>query len=350
MGALWSTLGALLLAATVADLVLTVFQPSMRGPISKRVNRAVWSALRAVCRDGRARTLSFGGPVAVLADVALWVGGVLIGFALLYLPALDAFSFSPAVPFGSHGAVEALYLSGLVTFTIGFGDVVGATDAARLATIAQGAAGAGIVSAAITYVLSVYPIVTEQRATARRISDLQLDDPSGCSALLREVGLGPVERLHDSLLRNRQHLERFPVLYYFHATSEEESIYTLVRAAATTCAVLRWATDPETVPGAPRYADAIDATLQRTIDEYITGYVRGLSRRSGSRDLAEARDQLQALRRVAGHDGPLSQEALDEFASWLAPVDHFLDLLARAYKYPPRRLLAVGAPDTSRAR
>jgi hypothetical protein len=107
------------------------------GDVSKRVNRTVWGAVRSLARDGNSRVLTFGGPLAIVADVSLWIGGVVLAFALLYLPVLDRFAFAPSVSYGVRNVVEAIYLSGVTALTIGFGDVVADTDVLRLVTVAE---------------------------------------------------------------------------------------------------------------------------------------------------------------------------------------------------------------------
>lgn len=320
MGALSVVVGTVLLLATAWDLFRTVFQPSLRGPVSRRLNRAIWGLLDTAARRGRAQWRVAAGPVCVIADVLLWVGGLVVAFALLYLPFLDRFAYADSVSSGHHGAAVALYVSGVTAMTIGFGDVVAGTDVLRLATVVEGAAGAAMFSASITYVLSVYPIVTEQRTTALRFSDLHLQEPHAAAALIRARGLDPLETLHVSLIRNRQHLQRFPVLYYFQPAEERASTYALLRGAATVVAILRW-TPERHRDGAEQYATALDETLQRTIDDYAEGYVHGPA-------------SAQVSGPPGAHGGATDREA------WLARVQDFLDRLAEAHGSAPAPLLA----------
>ncbi len=298
----WALVGLALLVAILRDAFVTVFQPSLRGPLSTRVNRGVWHAIRWFAR-GRAGVLIFGGPLAVLANVALWVGGLVVGWGLLYMPFLDDMSFEPGVDFGDKGLLEAIYPSGVIAVTIGFGDIVAATDALRVVTMIEGAAGAAMLTAALSYVMSVYPIVSEQRTNALRFSDLELQRPDAVAELIRTRGLAPIETLHETLIRNNEQLSRFPVLYYFHPRDEQRSTYALVRGAAMTCAVLRWAPDEERIPGAARYGRAMQVALERTIHDYVGGFVRGLSDEPTRANPCEGRERLRRLRVAAGARG-----------------------------------------------
>ena len=63
--------------------------------------------------------------------------------------------------------------------------------------------------------LSVYPLVTETRATALWLGDLVGSHPVAAAAsLAADDGAQDLARLHRSLIRIHQNLRRFPVLYY----------------------------------------------------------------------------------------------------------------------------------------
>ena len=117
MAALSEIAGLLLLLGIVVDLFLTVFQPSWRGPLSTRANRLVWACFRGIARHGRSRVLTFGGPVAIIVDVSLWLAGLILAFGLIYRAHLDGLAFASDVRFGDRGVVEALYASGVVALT-----------------------------------------------------------------------------------------------------------------------------------------------------------------------------------------------------------------------------------------
>lgn len=106
------------------------------------------------------------------ATLVVWVGGLAVGFALIYLPFVDELSCAPNVPFGEKGVVEALYISGVPLTTVGFGDVVATRDALRLVTVLEAASGLLSITATVTYVLSVNPLLTELRTSARIQADL----------------------------------------------------------------------------------------------------------------------------------------------------------------------------------
>ncbi|MEV2237906.1 ion channel [Micromonospora sp. NPDC049891] len=161
---------------------MTVLHPTRRGPVTLVTGVGVWSAIRLLARCvGRPRILSSAGMLAVLTVVAVWTVLMWAGFALLFLPNLTGLSYSPSVSYGSLNFLDALYMSGMSLTTVGFGDVVGGTDALRLITVLEAAAGFGLITAAITYVLSIYPL-TSQLSSAGWVSASRRRSTGGVDA------------------------------------------------------------------------------------------------------------------------------------------------------------------------
>jgi hypothetical protein len=136
----------------------------------------------------RRRLLAIGGPLLLPLTVLLWAVELVLGFALLYLPAAEGF-FSPD-PSGSAPFVTALYVSGYSASTLGVGDVYPQTGALRLLTTTEAALGFAVFSVSIAYLLSVYGALRQSKALALEISRfLDLDhQPDGLQVLCRPSG------------------------------------------------------------------------------------------------------------------------------------------------------------------
>lgn len=229
--------GIALLLLGLWDTAVTVLHPARRGPLSYAISRSTWLVVRTLSRRLDAmRLLTFAGPAAMAGGFFGWVGGLWLGFALVYLPFIGRFSYSETVPFGSKGIAEALDVSGVSLSTVGFGDVVASSDTLRLVTVAESASGL----AAITYLLSVYPLVTRQRSAALHASDLGLTEPAQVVRVAVHGGSSVLVDLQQALIEAHQNVTRFPVLYYFHPDQPEESMNRLLRAGIVVCLVLRW--------------------------------------------------------------------------------------------------------------
>ncbi|MBV9193468.1 MAG: two pore domain potassium channel family protein [Solirubrobacterales bacterium] len=118
--------------------------------------------------------------------VVAWLGGLWLGFGLIYLPFVD--HFSSTVHFVHRGAFTALYASASVLTTLGLGDVLPTQNGMRVAVVCEAAAGVATLSAAISYVLSVYPLATQTRAHALYLSDLRLRAPRAASEYIAATG------------------------------------------------------------------------------------------------------------------------------------------------------------------
>ena len=199
--------------------------------------------MRAVSRSRR--VLSYAGPLAMAANMLLWVVGLWLGFALIYASGMDV--------------DDALYTSGEALTTVGFGNVSFDPEWLRYVAVFEAAGGLGAFTAAIAYVLSVYPLVTAIRASAL-FASLSADagDTSQASVLTQRV------------IESHEHVKRFPVLYYFESGDEGESMTTLLRAAVATCAAVRDAGDEaRAVP--------LERALTRLFDDLERDYIGGRS-------------------------------------------------------------------------
>ena len=261
--------GTLLALLVMVDIVLTVLHPSVRGPMSHPISSGAWSGVRALARvSDRPRLLSHAGPVAVLATVVTWILGLAVGFALIYVSYIDGFARDGDIGFQGPAFVRSLYVSSVALTTVGFGDVVATTNPLRLATTAEAGAGLAAITAAITYVLSLYPLVATHRSAALRVNDLGLQDPDGAAAAAVAEGHGEIEAVEADLAKLQQDLRRFPVLYYFDAHDDAENTPRLLQGSLMLMLTLRWGL--ETDPASPRrlQAAALTTTLTRLMTDF----------------------------------------------------------------------------------
>jgi hypothetical protein len=338
--------GGLLIALVVLDVGLTVLHPAARGPISYRVNRATWRGVRGISLALLGgRLLSFAGPLAMAGNMLCWLAGLWLGYALVYAPFADDFSYTGA--FGSTGFAEALYLSGVSLSTVGFGDVVAHTDGLRLVTVLEGASGLGAFTAAITYVLSVYPLLTEIRGDALRLADLGVERAEVAAQVASAGAPDELSHMAQALNRSHEHLKRFPILYYFESGNDEESLGALLRGSAVMCAVLRWGVSPDAVEVARLYGPAFDRSLDRIFDDLERDFIGGRRRKMDAGSPLpddETRERIDLMRRkVAEREPDLAcppDAAAEGFAEFVGRADAVLGAFAEEHAQSRRRLFA----------
>jgi hypothetical protein len=237
-----------LVAGTLADAIGTLV--AARGLTGRwRPTRhfywITWRLWRGVGRrlkTHREGFLSAYAPLTLLLLLAMWLVGLLVGWALVYTAGEASLK-------GDSGFGSLLYYSGTCLFTLGFGDILAQTAALRFAALAEAASGVATMALAISYLPVLYA------SYGRRESQLlTLDDPSGeriqPTALIRIWApngdtdrlyrfFGDWERWTADILES--HVS-YPMLALFRSQHRGQSWITalgvVLDAAVITCAIV----------------------------------------------------------------------------------------------------------------
>jgi hypothetical protein len=209
-----TVLGVLLVAAALRDVFDTLFHESGRAVLSSVVMRAVWRVFRRL--GGRAR-LSLAGPIALIAVVMSWALLLVVGWALLLMPHMPgSFAFTTGAQSGR--VVESLYLSLVTLTTVGFGDVAPAEGWLRLVTPAEALIGFGLLTASVSWLLSIYPLLSRRRSLAYEIH-LLTEAEAKTGRAVTDMDSAAAENVYSELTSRLVSVERdmvtFPVAYYF---------------------------------------------------------------------------------------------------------------------------------------
>lgn len=328
-------LGGAMVVAIGWDALLTTIHPGRDGTIARFAGRASWRSIGALVRaTGRTSLGSWVGPTAMALTFAVWLSGLLLGYALVYLPFLGEFG-GRSQP---EGLVDALYVSGVALTTVGFGDVVAGSGPFRLLMVAEAATGLAIFTAAITYLLAVYPLFIGLRCTALTLSDRDLLDPRAAAAALLTDGEGLLKEVHGMLVRSHGHVRSFPVLYYFNPADRDESIYTLMRTGWTLLLIARYGIAEGRIPAGDGHVAALDRRLSRIAADYSGRRPRWAPepgiRRTDDASLPELRAVVDRLEPGAAQAGGDLEPAYREER---AGADAFLSAVAadRGYAHEP---------------
>ncbi len=170
-----AVLGVALVLLAFADLVNTLVTTSTsvaKAWPSRVVTRVTYAAVRGVAArltDGsaaRERLLATFAPLLLLELLAMWVLLQVVGFAMLWwalegLPTLNT-------------PEDALYYSGVVFFTVGFGEIVPAAAVPRLGALVEAFSGVITTALVIGYLPSLYAAYSDRERAL-----MTLDDGSG---------------------------------------------------------------------------------------------------------------------------------------------------------------------------
>jgi hypothetical protein len=206
--------GTALVLLALLDVFLTLFSHAQRYALSHSLMRVIWSISHRL--PGPA-ALTLAGPASFLAVVASWAAMLGVGWALIFWPWMpQGFAHSTAPADVGARFLDSLYFSLVTLATLGYGDVSPAEGWLRLVAPLESLLGLGLLTASVSWLLSIFPVLSRRRALAYEI------------CLLREVRRDPNEASPQSLLpagvyadltsrlvASERDLVTFPVTYYF---------------------------------------------------------------------------------------------------------------------------------------
>ncbi len=235
MTVLATLLGAALILAALRDIFHQLFHPGGTGSMSGALMSIVWRVFRSVARRRYPSLLSLAGPSALITVIASWVALQTVGWAFIYWPRLsEQFLLAPGLdPSEQQGFVDALYLSLVTLSNLSYGNIAPTSDLLRVLVSLKALIGFGLLTASLTWVVSIYPPLTRRRAFDQHIA-LVRDAESETGISLTKAGAEAAERrleaLTSQLVTIRSDLVQFPITYYFHPSDERFSLPANARA------------------------------------------------------------------------------------------------------------------------
>lgn len=258
-----------------------------------RVFRVVWGL------TGRVGGRALAGRFALVLVIALWVVASVVGWALIYLPAMPgSFVLASGLVAGDEdGFIDAAYYSWVTQSTLGYGDIAPEDDVLRLLAPLQATLGFGLFTMVVSWGLSIYPALQRQRACASaahamRTAYHRLAIPAADihpTTLAREL-----EQVGQLLHAVRVDYVQYPSTFYFAPPAPTVSVAHAVPFLVALA-------DPDRYPAEVRPAAE---QLSASLELFATAIAEQHLGESGDRD-----DALAAYRRHHGlaadlHDNP----------------------------------------------
>jgi hypothetical protein len=233
--------GVVPIVAALVDVFLTLFHPTVSGPIGSAIQRATWRVSRAV--GGRQPTvLSLAAPASVLLTIATWAFLLVLGWALVYWPFMpDGFHMQQGFELGSP-FVAAAYTSAVTLTTLGYGDIAPASDWLRLVVPLESLLGFALLTASLSWLISIYPALHRRRQFARRLVAGVFADESSASVFNRlspQAAGGLLQELEIGVAAVSTDLEQLPVTYYFRHDPAEMALPRLLLGLLEVCTAVR---------------------------------------------------------------------------------------------------------------
>lgn len=296
MDVLEPVLGVVIVGLVLVDVFYTVLFPaSGHGPLRRPMSRWTWRFFAAVARhlsETRRRSfLAYSGPVQISLSISTWVVLLVVGWALVYHPALGSGLVASSGPTDT-GWDTAIYFSGFSITTLGTGDVIPTTAVYRVLTVVEAAVGFSVVTMVLTYFLSIYGSITSRKTFGSSLHHHTYDTGSAtqlivCISKTGQVGCGSEQltQLAGFLTHTVETHRSYPVLRYFHFRDPRYALPRLLLVSLDTAALLRSALDErcyERLLGSPVLFEMHAAALE-LLDELVPEAREGAALRAGAR-------------------------------------------------------------------
>jgi len=187
-----------------------------------------WRRLALAIPAGARREsfLGYFGPFSLILLLVFWAAGLILGFALLQFGAGEHVAMGNVpVTFGA-----LIYHSGETFFTLGYGDIVPVSGAARALAVAEAGMGFAFLGTVIGYLPTVYSAFS-RREIEISLLDARAGSPPTAAELLGRFGASPRQDVLDQIFRDweqwaarvlESHIS-YPALSFFRSQHNNQS-------------------------------------------------------------------------------------------------------------------------------
>jgi len=208
----------------VRDVFHTLFHPIGHGSIAPQVMKFVWWLLRLFHPDRRIASLT--GPLGIALVVLTWGFLAVLGWAMLYFAQMpDGFAYSSELnPAERNDVFDSLYLSLVTIGTLGFGDIVPTSPVLRLLVPLEALFGFMLLTAAVSWVLQIYPALHRRRVLALQLSTLRQARRAHPTLGIDSVPTDILTGFADNVVEVRNDFTQYGATYYFRDLETDASL------------------------------------------------------------------------------------------------------------------------------
>ena len=262
--------GALLVAVVVRDVFHTLFHPIGHGSIAPQVMKFVWWLLRLFRSDRRIASLT--GPLGIALVVLTWGAIAVLGWAMVYFAQMpNGFAYGSELnPAHRNNVLDSLYVSLVTIGTLGFGDIVPTSPLLRVIVPLEALFGFMLLTAAVSWVLQIYPALHRRRVLALQLSTLREARRANPALGIDSVPTDVLTGLAAAVVEARNDFTQYGATYYYFRDLEADASLAASLEYATALAVE--ATDsahPQTRLAGGLITAAVDSLAELLNQEFL---------------------------------------------------------------------------------
>lgn len=261
--------GSLLVAVVVRDVFHTLFHPIGHGSIAPQVMKFVWWLLRLLPADRRISSLT--GPLGIAVVILVWGALAILGWAMLYFALMpDGFAYSSELnPAERNNVFDSLYLSLVTIGTLGFGDIVPTSPLLRLLVPLESLFGFMLLTAAVSWVLQIYPALHRRRVLALQLTTLREARRAEPDLGIDSVPPDFVIALSGAVVEARNDFTQYGATYYFRDVDADASLASSLTYATQLAEEARRSTKPQLRLAGALLSGAVDSLAGLLREEFL---------------------------------------------------------------------------------
>jgi Ion channel len=264
-----TAIGLLLIAVVVRDVFHTLFHPIGHGSIAPVVMKFVWWLLRGFRADRRIASLT--GPLGIALVVLTWGAIAIIGWAMLYFAQMpEGFAYGSELdPATRSNAFDSFYLSLVTVGTLGFGDIVPTVPFLRIMVPLEALFGFMLLTAAVSWVLQIYPALHRRRVLALQLSTLREARMAHPDLQVDSVPTDILTGIAGAVVEARNDFTQYGATYYFRDLEADASLAASLQYAAALAAEAAGSEHPQTRLAGALIGAAVDSLAQLLSQEFL---------------------------------------------------------------------------------
>jgi hypothetical protein len=261
--------GALLVTVVVRDVFHTLFHPIGHGSIAPLVMKLMWRLLRLLPSDRRIASLT--GPLGIAMVVVTWGSLAVLGWTLIYFAQMpEGFAFGSGLnPAERNDLLDSLYLSLVTVATLGFGDIVPTSASLRLIAPLEALFGFMLLTAAVSWVLQIYPALHRRRVLALQLSTLRQARESEPSLGIDSIPTDVLTALAVGVVEARNDFTQYGATYYFRDVEADASLAASLEYATHLAAEAKASSQPHTRLAGALVAAAVNSLVELLDQEFL---------------------------------------------------------------------------------